>query len=68
MPRTRRTYIPEFKAEAVKLVTERGRASAAELASPHREERPDTAPEVRHPPAALLAASRMCWTLPARWA
>ncbi len=24
MPRTRRTYTPEFKAEAVKLVTEQG--------------------------------------------
>ena len=31
MPRTRRTYTPEFKAEAVKLVTERG-YSVAEAA------------------------------------
>jgi transposase len=31
MPRTRRTYAPEFKAEAVRLVTERG-YSVAEAA------------------------------------
>jgi transposase len=31
MPRTRRTYTPEFKAEAVRLVTERG-YSVAEAA------------------------------------
>jgi transposase len=31
MPRTRRTYTPEFKAEAVKLVTEQG-YSVAEAA------------------------------------
>jgi hypothetical protein len=28
MPRTRRTYTPEFKAEAVKLVTEQGYSGA----------------------------------------
>jgi transposase len=33
MPRSRRTYTPEFKAEAVKLVTERG-YSVAEAAHP----------------------------------
>jgi transposase len=33
MPRTRRTYAPEFKAEAVRLVTERG-YSVAEAARP----------------------------------
>ena len=35
MARTRRTYTPEFKAEAVKLVTQQGYSVAQAARSPH---------------------------------